>query len=145
MCFGDPSAGLKSQIGDLAKQTGARQQQSYNAAFPGLQQTAQQGLPFMNQLMDFSGGTAARAAAPGRAQIARRAAMSGQNSNSPAVQQSQADYSASTARGFDDSMRQNLLLNQAAKTGAQNSLMGASQINDPAKFFALLTQLGLGT
>jgi hypothetical protein len=77
---------------------------------------AQEGLPFMGALTDFTGGTTATSFAPARAQLEQRLSRFGSGGlPSGFASQARTGLDTSQARAFDSNMVQNLLLNQQAK------------------------------
>jgi hypothetical protein len=126
MCGGDPLQADKQAAADqntkTQKQLSDAFTQRNNAQTPFELSRMNLGLPYIGQLMDYSGGTLARAAAPERASLLRN--MSGFGSTLPSGFKTQAigDFDASLGRSFDDQMVQNLNANESAKETAANAL-----------------------
>jgi hypothetical protein len=108
-----------------------QQQQARNLAFPYFQSRLAGGLPFFNSMTDFTSGQNAQAFAPARAQILRDTSRYGTNMPSGYRDSLLAGLDANRARGFDQGLMQNLMLQETAKNNAAQGIMGQQQLANP--------------
>lgn len=80
------------------------------------------GLPFMNQLTDYTGGTLAKSFAPIRAGVNRNLAGFGDTLPSGFKEQTMTNLGAEEGQAFDQNQVQALMANDQAKLGAAASL-----------------------
>lgn len=120
-------------------------QQMNSQSTPFWTNQIQNGLPFFNQLVDYSGGTLAKSFQPAQAQLNRRLAGFGDTLPSGMGEQLQTNLGAEEGEAFDQNMVSNLMMNQQAKeraamalspmapaaaaTGAGGSVLGAPPVN----------------
>jgi hypothetical protein len=93
------------------------------------------GLPFMSQLTDYTGGTLAKSFAPVRAQVNRNLSGFGDTLPSGFKEQTNTNLGAEEGQAFDQNMVQALMANQQAKeraAGALNPLAAASTASGTA-------------
>ncbi len=125
-CGGDSLAPEKKQEAQSQVALNNALQQGYtqrnNAQTPFLLNRMNNGLPYFNDLIDFNGGTLARAAAPQRASLLRNLSGFGDTLPSGFKEQALGDFNANLARGFDDNIVQALNSNEATKENAANML-----------------------
>jgi hypothetical protein len=125
-CGGDSLAPAKQQEAQSQINLNNALQQGYtqrnNAQTPFLMDRMKNGLPYFNDLIDFGGGTLARAAAPERASLLRGLSGFGDTLPSGFKEGVIGDFNANLARQFDDSMVGWLNQNEAAKENAANML-----------------------
>jgi hypothetical protein len=92
------------------------------------------GLPFFGALTDFNKGTIARSFQPAKAALEKRLSSFG-SLPSGFAEQSRKDLSTSQAHAFDDSLVQNLLMNEQAKSDASRVLTNQAQVLNPLGYF----------
>lgn len=97
------------------------------------------GLPFFNSMMDYSSGTNAQAFQPAYGALNRRLASMGPM---PSGFRTQAftDLDAQKARSYDEQLRNNLLMNEAAKTQGAGMLMSEQDRMNPLGWTNAATQ-----
>jgi hypothetical protein len=120
----------------LGRERNARDTEAYNAIKPFAMSRLENGLPFMDALMDFQGGTTARAYAPAYAAANQRYASS-EGMPGGAREAAFRAIDLDKARAFDSGIVQNLLANENAKGEAARVLTGQQQIANPAQFYGL--------
>ena len=142
MCGG---SGEKKRIENVIQAGGTaravREKTAFGTALPYYQERVKKGLPFFNELVDYRGGTTARAAAPRRAALIRQMRQGGLSPTDPAYMATMGDFEANLGRGFDDQMVQNLMANEAAKQSAAGILMNYGQAMDPLAYYRLLSEM----
>jgi hypothetical protein len=142
MCFGNGQKdALQNQISSSASASNQRQQQAFNTAFPYFKNLQNNGLPYFNQLTDYSGGTLAKSAAPIAGAFKRSAYKAGLTPRDPAYLSAMSNFNSNLARTFDQNMVQNLNANQAAKTNASQNLLQLGNASNPAQLYSLLANL----
>jgi hypothetical protein len=142
LCFGDNGKKqIQDTAGSIAQSQEARQNAAYTSALPYWSSRITGGLPYKAQLLDYSGGTTARTAAPQRADLIRRMAMAGIGPNDPAYHQTLADFNANLARGFDQNVTSVLSADELAKQQAAQAFFGVAQANDPLRALGLQASL----
>jgi hypothetical protein len=151
-CFGGgPSNAQKQgqqQVLQNAQNEGAEAgtaQGDFNSAIgkasPFYASEATNGLPFYNNLTDFSSGTAAQAYAPAKAAFLRQSSTMGAlPSGSKAA--GMADINEAQGKTFDNSLVSNMFANQQAKQQGAAGLMGVAQTTNPAAFYGGSTGAG---
>jgi hypothetical protein len=97
-------------------------QQYSGASTPFWMNQLQNGLPFMNNLQNFSSGTLAQSFQPAQASLNRSLAGLGQTMPSGMAQQLQTDLGAQEGEAFDANTVQNLEANYGAKEQAATAL-----------------------
>lgn len=104
----------------------------------------QQGLPFYNNLTDFSSGTAAQAYNPAKASFLRTTATQGAL---PSGYKSAGmnDINEAQAKTFDSSLVNNMMMNQQAKQQGAAGQAGLMQTVNPAAFYGGSTGAGAAT
>jgi len=133
--YGSPGETMANLLGKEE----ARREEAFGAASPFFKSRMAGGLPYRSQLLDFSGGTLARSAAPLRASLFRRNAMGGGNPNDPAFMQTLADFNAKLARGFDDRTYNLLMMDEATRQAAAQSMANIAGGSNPAQLLSLWT------
>lgn len=122
MCGGDPlkdqkvaavnsESRLANTMADIAQANQAQQA-------PFITSRINNGLPYTKAALDYSSGTMARAAAPGRAELNRKMAGYGNDLPSGFKTSQIANYDANVARGFDDSALNVLGMDEASRQAA---------------------------
>jgi len=92
------------------------------------------GLPFYNNLTDFSSGTNAQAYAPAKAAYLRQeSTMGALPSGSKAA--GMADINEAQAKNFDSTLTGNMFAQQQAKQAGAQGMMGVAQTTNPAAFY----------
>jgi len=143
MCGGggdDPRTnygGVERTTAALTEQEAKRREEAFGAASPFFKSRMAGGLPYRSELLDFSGGTLARSAAPLRASLFRRNAMGGGNPNDPAFMQTLADFNAKLARGFDDRTYNVLMMDEATRQAAAQSMANIAGGSNPAQLLSI--------
>ena len=113
----------------------AQQRKSYQG--PYLRSRIEEGLPFRDQALDFSGGTLARSYAPARGALLRRLSGYGGALPSGFREQALTDFDTGRARAFDDNVLRTLLLDEETRARAAG-------ISDPLGYFSG-AERGLGS
>jgi hypothetical protein len=93
------------------------------------------GLPFFNALTDYNSGTTARAFQPARAALERRLSSFG-ILPSGFAEGARRDLDTSQAHAFDDSMINNLIMNEQAKSDASRVLTNQAQVLNPLGYYS---------
>lgn len=148
MCGGGPSdqekqaaqsqLDLSKQLGTIATGNQAQQQKIFDAIKPFATSRMNGGLPFLNALTDFAGGTNARSFAPARANLIR--GLTQAHASPESRLQSLTDFDQQRARGFDSALTSNLFSNEQAKQQGAQILSGqAGQLN-PLGYFQATQQ-----
>jgi hypothetical protein len=128
-------AALATKEGQVADQRNAREQEQYNLIKPYATSRLQNGLPFMNAMNDYAGGSTARAFAPARANLMRRTSMYGSALPSGFQQGALSDLDSQQAHAYDQNLMQNMLTNEQAKSEAARLLTNQQQIANPLGFY----------
>jgi hypothetical protein len=93
------------------------------------------GLPFFNALTDYNSGTISRSFQPARMTLEKR--LSGYGSlPSGFAEGARRDLDVSQAHAFDDSMVNNLLMNEQAKSDAARVLTNQAQVLNPLGYYS---------
>lgn len=140
MCFGGSGKKERRQLRDIAGEEIALRREGFSAAKPFLQSRLSGGLPFLRQAMDFASGTTARALAPRRAELTRRAAAAGISPDDPAFLQTLGDFGARAGRQFDDTLLNLLFADEASRQAAARGFLQVAGAQDPARTLSLLLQ-----
>lgn len=125
------NAAVAEREAKIAEERNTREKEQYAAIQP-YAMSRLDGLPFFSSLVDYSGGTNARAFAPARAQIMRQFTS---DLPSGAKLQTLTDLEAKRAHAFDQDLVGNLLTNEQAKSEAARLLTGQQQIANPLGWF----------
>ncbi len=141
LCGGGPSkaqnnaaqaqADLSGQLGKSMDKAQAFTEAQQAKIDPFATSRLNNGLPFYDNLMDFSGGPSATAYAPAKADLIRRYGAMGEAAPSGSLQQGLSSIDAGRARDFDSSMVGTMLTNEQAKNNAGNQLTGQQQLANP--------------
>lgn len=125
-CGGDALAGAKQQEANqqiqLNQQMMSMMHQYQDASQPFLMDQLKNGLPFFNQLTDYSKGTLATAEAPQRAALNRSLSSFGDTLPSGFKEQANTNFDVAQGHAFDQDMVSNLLQQQNAKERAASAL-----------------------
>lgn len=143
-CGGGPSSTQKQaaqqqlsnaqQEGQLANQSAAKFNALYGNVSPFYQSEMTNGLPFYNNLTDFTSGTTAQAYAPAKAAYLRNeSTMGALPSGSKAAGMN--DINENEAKTFDSNLVNNMFANYQAKQQGAAGLAGLMQTVNPAAFY----------
>lgn len=102
-------------------QAGIAQQQNA-LQLPFIQSRIEGGLPFLDQMLDFEGGTTARAFAPARGALNRRLSQFSEGLPSGFREQALGDFESNRARAFDDQVVRALMLDEETRARAAGML-----------------------
>lgn len=144
-CFGGgPSSTQKAaagqqlsnaqQEGQLAGSSAQKFNSLYGQTQPFYSNEMTNGLPFYNNLTDFTSGTTAQAFAPAKAAFLRQSSTMGAlPSGSKAAGMN--DINDQEAQAFDSSLTSNMMNNFATKQAGASGLSGLMQVVNPAAFY----------
>src|SRR6267378_2904571 len=125
-CGGDKLAGAKEaaakQQADAASQMAAIAKSRDALQTPFLTDRVKNGLPYLPQMLDYTGGTLAKAEAPERAAMNRNLAGFGDTLPSGFKTQTQTDFNTKEGNLFDQNVVNALNTNQSAKMSAAEQL-----------------------
>jgi hypothetical protein len=129
------------QEGALANQSAQKFNALGSTVSPFYANEMTTGLPFYNNLTDFSSGTTAQAYAPAKASYLRsESTMGALPSGSKAAGMN--DINESEAKTFDSNLVNNMLLQQQAKQQGAAGTAGLMQAYNPAAFYGGSTSAG---
>jgi hypothetical protein len=142
------AAASQAQLNDQLGAAFGRQQQfseaQQNKVNPFYTQIMQNGLPYMNNILDANAGNTAQAFAPARAQLEQQLNQNPNALPSGFATGARTDLASNQARAFD----QNLLGAQAAQFGARQQgaagLVGQQQAANPTAYSGQAIQGNLG-
>ncbi len=122
------------QEGQLANQSGGKFNALYGQTQPFYTSEMTNGLPFYNNLTDFTSGTTAQAYAPAKAAFLRQSSTMGAlPSGSKAAGMN--DINEAQAKTFDSNLVNNMFAQQQAKQQGAAGLAGLMQTVNPAAFY----------
>lgn len=122
------------QEGTLANQSGQKFNALYGQTQPFYSSEMTNGLPFYNNLTDYSSGTTAQAYAPAKANFLRSTSTMGALP-SGFKSAGMNDINEAQAHDFDSSLVNNMYQNFAAKQQGAAGLAGLMQTVNPAAFY----------
>lgn len=129
--------------GQLANSSAGKFNALYGNVSPFYQTEMTQGLPFYNNLTDFSSGTTAQAYAPAKASYLRQeSTMGALPSGSKAAGMN--DINESEAKTFDSNLVNNMFANYQAKQGGAAGTAGLMQTVNPSAFYGGSSSAGYG-
>jgi hypothetical protein len=128
-------AQIAQQQNAIAQQRNARENEIFGLVKPYYLSRMNNGLPFMNAMTDYEGGTNARSFIPERNQLLTKLNRQGNMLPSGFREGVMADFDARRAQGFDDRMKNLLLLNETAKNNAAQAMTGQQQLANPLGWF----------
>jgi hypothetical protein len=122
------------QEGQLARQSGQKFNNLYGSVEPFYSQEQDRGLPFYNNLTDFSGGSTAQAFAPAKADFLRRSSTMGAlPSGFKAAGMN--DINEAQGHAFDDELVRNMMAQYQTRQAGAAGKAGLMQIVNPAAFY----------
>jgi hypothetical protein len=127
-------AQLSSQESGIAAQNSARENDQYAAIKPYAMSRLNNGLPFYNNLTDYTSGVASKAYAPVRAATLRRLTSMG-DLPSGFREASLRDIDLAKAGNYDSGLVNNMLMNEQAKSEAARLLTNQQQIANPLGYY----------
>jgi hypothetical protein len=129
------------QEGNLATSSGQKFNALYGSTAPFYQQEQDRGLPFYDNLTDFSGGTTAQAFAPAKADFLRRSSTMGAlPSGFKAAGMN--DINEAQGHAFDDELVNNMMRQYQTRQAGAAGKAGLMQIVNPASFYGGSTSAG---
>lgn len=132
-------AALAQQEADAAKNATSIQTQAYNQISPFATKLITQGSPYFGAQMDYAGGNAATAFAPGRAQLARQLSTQG-SLPSGFKTKALADYNEGEAQAYDQNLQNAQNNNLNYQLQGANILNGQQTTFNPATYYQTANQ-----